>query len=466
MSPAPPGPMLALIALLGCALRLTGLSTHSFWYDEVQAIWAAESEDLWAVLRDDRHPPLFFLFLRGWVRLVGHGDAALRALPALCSCGSLWLFSRVVRNLLPSGAQLAAVAVFAVTPFQIWYGQELRMYAQLELGALLAMVGATAVAAPPRGRAALMFLGTALGLGSHYFGFLIPVLVAALLAPQWRIGPRRVLTLVAASAAGALIWLPWVLTMVPSQLATPWGFQDRIGVREVLELPVRQFVVAGAAMPVWLPWLLSAMVGLGLCGALRASVHKKAPARSLLLGLLLPLAVLAATLLIAPNYRPYYLIALSPIFAMVVAFGTGQLMPHQMLTWLFAALLLCGTVALRQENAKEDYRGAVAELASQWQPGDSIVAVTGTPEGPSQAGLHHYLRDRPELLASIRDLPALLDQLESGERLSGRLQVLYRDRPYAEPQLRRLRSLAREVRAGSPRLRLQHFTFVAGRRGG
>jgi hypothetical protein len=151
---------------------------------------------------------------------------------------------------------------------------------------------------------------------------------------------------------------------------------------------------------------------------------------------------------------------------MVVAFGTGQLMPHQMLTWLFAALLLCGTVALRQENAKEDYRGAVAELASQWQPGDSIVAVTGTPEGPSQAGLHHYLRDRPELLASIRDLPALLDQLESGERLSGRLQVLYRDRPYAEPQLRRLRSLAREVRAGSPRLRLQHFTFVAGRRGG
>lgn len=458
--------MLALVMLFGCALRLTGLNTHSFWYDEVQAIWAAEAEDLWAVLRDDRHPPLFFLCLRGWVAVVGPGDAALRALPALCSCGSLWLFSRVVRSLLPSGAQLAAVAVFAVAPFQIWYGQELRMYAQLELGSLIAMVGAAAVTAPLFGRAALAFVGATLGFGSHYFGFLIPVVVAALLAPQWRAGPRRVVLVLAASAAGTMVWLPWVLTMVPSQMAAPWGFQDRLGLREVLELPIRQFVVAGATMPVWLPWSLAAVVGLGLCGALRDGVRGVGPARRLLLALLLPLVAFAATFPVLPNYRPYYLIALSPVFTLFVAFGAGQLLPGQLLTWLFTALLLSGTVAMRQENAKEDYRAVVDQLASQWQPGDSVVAITGTLEKPSQAGLRHYLRDRPDVLASIRDLPELLAQIERGERPAGRMQVLYRDRPYAEPQLQRLRSLARQVHAGMPSMLLQHFTFVAGRRGG
>ncbi len=466
MSPVPPGALLPLVVLLGCGLRLTGLDTHSFWYDEVQAIWAAESEDLMAVLRADRHPPLFYLFLRGWVALVGQGDAALRALPALCSCGSLWLFSRVARILLPSGSQLAAVAVFAVAPFQIWYAQELRMYAQLELGALLAMVGAVSVASPLWGRAALVFVGAALAFGSHYFGFLVPVLVGALLVPQWRRGPRRALLVGSASAAGALVWLPWVWTMVPAQMAAPWGFQDRVGVKEVLELPIRQFVVAGATMPVWLHWALAVAVGLGLCGAVRASFRDVAPARLLCLGLLLPFAALLATYVVAPNYRPYYLIALSPVITLIVAFGAGQLLPRQLLTWLFAGLLLGGTVAMRQQNAKEDYRAVIGELADRWQPGDFVVAITGTLEGPSQAGLRHYLRGRPELLASIRDLPELLDQLERGERVPGRLQVLYRDRPYAEPQLQRLRRLAREVRAGSPSLLLQHLPFVPGRSGG
>lgn len=479
-SPPPPSPSpqsaaaawwpAALVLAVGSGLRLHGLSVHSFWYDEAASLAVATADDPWSALRGDRHPPLFFLLLRGWHALVGADDAALRTLPALLGIAALLGLHVVARRLLSPRASLLATALFAAAPFQVWYAQELRMYVLLELGTVVALLGATATATATGRtavRAALLAGGAALALGSHYFGFLVPALCAPFV---WRGRDRRSLALLLAPIAGLVVWLPWLVLVVPEQMRTPWAFQARLGARDLLELPVRWFVVIGSALPAWLPLAVAGLVAAGLVGALRLAWQRDAAARALLASLALAaLALLLAFVVLPPTLQPFYAIGVAPVATLLVAHGLARGLPHGV--WAGAALAaVCtiGTLVLRAGNQKEDYRGATADLARAFAPGDVVVAVTGTPEFLSQAGLRHYLREQPAARAAIAELPELLERLERGERVGPgdgtlRLQVLYRDRLYAAPTLQRLRARARVVHEGVDRAGLRHLTLVVPR---
>ena len=445
---------------LGCALRLHGLAVHSFWYDEAASLAVAQAPDLGEALLGDRHPPLFFVLLRAWQAVFGTSDAALRLLPATVGCASLVGLHVVARRLLPPWPAIAATALFAVAPFQVWYAQELRMYALLELGTVLALLGA--VADGRRARCVLALVGAAVAFGSHYFGFLVPALLLPMLvlrAPgAWqREGWRQWGLPWFASVAGVLAWVPWLVVALPRQLATPWAFQARSSARDLLELPVRWFVVLGELLPPWLVYAIAAGVAAGLARTAWAAWRGERLARAVLASLALAAAaLLAAFVVMPPNLQPFYLIGVTPVVVLAVA--RGRVVPL-----LLAVVCLAATVVLRQQNAKEDYRTAVAELAQHWVPGDVVVAVTGTPELLSQAGLRHYLRDRPDVLAAVRPLPDLLRALETGERTKGRVQVLLRDRPYAAPELARLQAKAQPVHTGELRRLLRHLTFAIGR---
>lgn len=439
----------------GCLLRLTGLEVHSFWYDEVQAAWLATVPDLFLELRGDRHPPLFFLALQQWAAWFGTSDAVLRALPALTGCASLLVFARVTPRVLPPRAAMLAVAAFAFAPFQVWYAQELRMYAQLELGSLLALLGAVSQQMPVAGRGALLFVGTALAMGSHYFGFLVPAFVLPLLFDRTRAGgtgSRTCFLLALAAVLGIVVWLPWLLAFVPDQLRAPWGFAARTSLRELAELPVRMFVTTGRALPAWLPLALGFCVGLGLLGALGDLRQRSGPTRRLAVSLGCTVAaLLAAFVFLPPNLQPMYLIGVSPVFVMLLAQGLARLPARIPIGWIWVLLLALATLGVRQQNHKEDYRHVVAEIAAAFQRGDLVVAVTGTPEGPSQAGLRHYLRERPDVLAAIRALPGLTAELEAGTLGPTRIHVLHRDRGYAQPSLERLLARVQVVEATVPR---------------
>jgi 4-amino-4-deoxy-L-arabinose transferase-like glycosyltransferase len=448
---------------LGIWLRVTGLSVHSLWLDEGAALYAATASDVFEVLRADRHPPLSFLALRWWVELGGQSDGWLRLLPAMLSSLSLVLFWVLARRLLEPEAALWALAIYALSPFHVWHGQEVRMYAFVELGALLAFLGVAV-----RGRAstaALCAAGAFLAAGSHYLGGLAaPAALGLALWLTWRDGssPREIRWSALGLFLGIWCWVPWTASALPTQLDTDWGHQHRTSARDLLEFPVRQILVE---LDVLEPRLVAAgyaagaatliALALALWTALRQPRSGSAAA-GLLLAIPIALA-LSSSLVLPANFLPKYLMAASPGTALLVAAGIARARPRWLSLGLATAVLgpaLLVTLLLRQANHREDYRGACADLVRAWTAGDAIVVVTGTPPGFSEAPVRHYLRGTP-LADHVRDF-ATFQRERPSER---RVHAIYRSAKYAESQIDVLWDSRPLIEKSPGRFRVQWLLF-------
>ncbi|HAJ35316.1 MAG TPA: hypothetical protein DCL15_06440 [Chloroflexi bacterium] len=145
---------LLLLTLLAFGWRMARLDFQSLWRDEVDAIYFAVrdlGETLSMFIQAAQNGPLYFLSLRPWFSIVGSSEFALRFPSAAAGTVSVLLVWHVGRRLLPSaphvqmpsGAAWVNVAalgalLFALNPYQIWYGQEGKMYATNTALALLA----------------------------------------------------------------------------------------------------------------------------------------------------------------------------------------------------------------------------------------------------------------------------------------------------------------------------------------
>jgi len=133
------------ILLLAVVLRVKGLGARNLWFDEAWS-WFVSQQPIRFILEEGRsniHPPFLHLVLKFWMVLFGDEVAVLRIPSLLASvglvAGTYWLG----RQLLSRHAALLAAFLLALSPHQVFYAQEARMYAlvsALTLGAVLAYV--------------------------------------------------------------------------------------------------------------------------------------------------------------------------------------------------------------------------------------------------------------------------------------------------------------------------------------
>lgn len=445
-----------LLLALGCSLRLLGLTVHSLWYDECATVHVATAIDPLTTLLGDRHPPLSFFVFRAFIGCFGESDLSLRLLPALLSCATLCLFAAVVRRRLSPAVALLATALQAVSPFAIWYGQEVRMYAFVEFGSVLAVLGLTSVAAGQRTRGTIAItLGSTIALGSHYLGGTVAaqIVLGTFALPL----DRRDRALACGGAViGALSWAPWLIAAIPTQLQTPWGFQAKMGLIDLAQLPVRWLLIHLGKLPSWLVLVCGALVIGGLARTL-CRLRRDPNARLVFTLMSTPVVcALALALVLPPNFSPNYLIAAAPWCLAAVAFGLGGTTRWRCIGWLLPLAAALATVLLRLQPLREDYRAACAELALALAPSDHIVSVTGTPEEFSQAPLRHYLRHLPDLDARLLS-PNEARRLLESPRSETRVHVIWRAADYALPTLTALQAAGTVVHQGPRRDRIQHL---------
>ena len=125
--------MLLFVILLGIVLRCVVDLRHGLWEDEIIAATHAVQpfkDVLVDVLRNDIHPPLYFLQLHAWA-LVSHRDGWLIANSVFWSLVSLWSLWFTLRREGRPMLGLTAAAMMAVLPAGLWMAQELRPYAWL-----------------------------------------------------------------------------------------------------------------------------------------------------------------------------------------------------------------------------------------------------------------------------------------------------------------------------------------------
>lgn len=118
------------ITLVATLLRFYRLDHGGLWYDELimARITAGSWPAMWAEVLQGR-PPIYPVAGKLWADLFGQSDAALRSLSAMLGVLSVPVLFLVARRLFDWRVGLIAAVLLAVSPYQVYYGQEHRYYA-------------------------------------------------------------------------------------------------------------------------------------------------------------------------------------------------------------------------------------------------------------------------------------------------------------------------------------------------
>lgn len=235
---------MALVLLLAFALRLANLNATSLWMDEIYSLMVANGHVTPAVLHPailpaseyyqqhlawqpldfkllldalkiNVHMPLYYVLLNPWLGWFGNNAIGLRSFSALCSTLILIPVYLLGKALDGRKTGYISLVVAALVPFQIYYGQEGRMYALSLFWCALSGLAfwKTLYAEKPLGWSLLYALSTTAGLGTHYM-FVFYLAFQAIYAVIWLINTRDfkrfALFGFALAALGALMlaWYP------------------------------------------------------------------------------------------------------------------------------------------------------------------------------------------------------------------------------------------------------------------
>src|SRR5919106_6132238 len=116
-----------------CTLAFYGLDRQSLWEDEFLSLQRLASPiPIWK----DGHGFLYFALLRLWVN-VGTSEAVLRSFSVLLGAGAVCLTYAIGTMLLNRRVAVFATALFATSPYFIWYSQEARYITLMIVSTLL-----------------------------------------------------------------------------------------------------------------------------------------------------------------------------------------------------------------------------------------------------------------------------------------------------------------------------------------
>ncbi len=425
---------LLLILVLAAFLRFYRLDAQSLWADEGNSVsLSGRSLDLiTAGAAHDIHPPLYYYLLHFWMRVFGNSEFAVRALSALLGTALVYLTYLLGRRLSrpPSippnfGGEasgnywLGLVAAFlsAISPFQIYYSQEARMYillaalSALSVYAFIRLLKAEASRARNTQHAirntylwsGLYIVATTLSLYTHYSFPIIMVmqnlLYAIWLAISWREGRGlgRVVRWVVIQLVVIVLYWPW-LPIALRQVSNWPAISQSYGLLFVVREAFRLFSLGPTAGTQHTSLLLLGFAVIFIAGVWPRT-HKKQEARSrdlaslplascTLLYCLFPVLMMYALSLWRPAYRPKFFLVGSPAFSLILAQGIIQLSKvarsKRLITRysLPVACLIFITVASNTslqnyyfdpQYARDDYRGIAQYISALEEKGDAVL---------------------------------------------------------------------------------------------
>jgi len=373
-----------IICLIGISLRSVEIN-YNFDGDEVFSARLA-AQPFWEMIQqslaDRPHPPLYIFLLFSWERIFGAGEVSVRSLSVLCSAGFFWAAYLLLRRLMPQGPALGALAILAVSPFFVYYGQQARPYS------LIALLSATNLLAflalldlPDNRRRVIAWSVSCAGLvWAQYFGFLtiaVEIIVLLLTLPR-----RDKLILLSAGLLGIATILPWLVAAMGSLVTRG---PDPLPHIDWIEKPAPQALlrfyvgIFGDVPGVRSRWLLLPLAALGVALYARAIRHGLSrPALALSgIGVGVPLVVFALS---AYGPKPVWVERqlIGPALAFVALFG---LWVANCPRWLCGAALLgalawsgAAVPSVFPEHSKPPWR-AVAKYLDIEYPNRPVLAA-------------------------------------------------------------------------------------------
>lgn len=396
-----------LALLSAVALRAFHLGGQSLWYDEGYTALASKLSlaNLLLFVKSDTYPPLYPLLQHGWVLLFGDSEAAMRGVSAFCGILSLPVFCVFAKKALKDNVAAAlAVWLFSFSILQVWYSREARTY---ELASFLALVSLAALLffleKKTKWLFAIIVTSMAASLYAHnmMFFYVLALNVFWLTYPSERGWKERVKEALLADTLAAILYLPWVPSLLHQMSVVEGGFwipkptiSTLLGTLRLLAGFSVDYLSALTTRLGLLPAGFASLCILSgislLCAALLVGgfwgvprTEKTRIASFWFYGLLPLLVVFVLSRLSRPLYIDRVFIASSVVAPIVLAFPLaaqsarkGRMLYGALGSVLAVATALSGIGYLRN-HPKEDWRGAIASLLSIHE-GDRLVVFVPT----------------------------------------------------------------------------------------
>ena len=389
---------LARFFLFGCvitagafALRVLFLDAQSLWWDEIAPIVIAQlpfPEWLVPVFQDRGHPPGLY-FLLTFLTLFGVNEFWLRFLSVFLGTLSVAILARLGKRIGGARVGLIAALLMAISPFYIWYAQEVRMYALLIFAALASAWAFIELLHRPRRSIAFgLFAADVFGLYAHYlFGLFLLTQLLFLVMSRGRY-PRALRMWMAATFGAGALFGAWLLML---QLSPVQGRPNLDWIPNAQwydpALSFYSALLGASAEPTFFFNWVTPLLGL-LLAAYGVIVFWKTRAREnvryVLTWLIVPWLFLFLVSIVMPRRALYvdrYLTPFMPALLLLIALGASALYAKQRVVFAIAGVIALMPVLLSLSNmytmpryARDDWRGLVAYLEKNVQaPREAVL---------------------------------------------------------------------------------------------
>jgi 4-amino-4-deoxy-L-arabinose transferase-like glycosyltransferase len=430
--------VLWLMFLLAMGLRLIRLTFQPLWWDEGWSLYFATA-DVGTMLRltaVDIHPPFYYLLLHVWIQIFGSGVVSVRLLSVLIGTATVLLLYAAGRRLWGERGGLLVAFLLTLSPFHVYYSQEVRMYGLVTLLGLAACTFALRWILDRRDWGVAMWLGYVLAataaLYTQYYAVFLLLALNLVAAIDWlraRRPGRKMIPWLSAQVAVAVLFLPWLwyaggklLTYVRFKVSVeqdlPLGFFPYVG----RQLAAFDWGHAEGALANWwwiglLPLLVLVLAFMLL---LLQRFRKKESRYWLLANSRYPTVILVVTLLCGfavnlvfpfnpPRSERLLLLALPAYLLLVTAALLALWRRRRWLailsvtSFLGAGVLALGFFYTVPRYPNDDYRPLAARVQALSLPTDAILSIY-----PWQVGYFDaYIPDdasRPALVLTPREV--------------------------------------------------------------
>lgn len=394
---------LLVILLLAFALRLVGLTSQNLWWDELKT-WERATMPLNAMLRDlmsiRDQVPFYYWVMRFWSK-IGTDAIIFRLFSVFLGTASVAFIYQIGRRLDGRNTGILAAFLLAISPFHIWYSQEVRMYTLLPALLLLAHFCLLRLLESNRWQLWLLYgLAMTAVLYTHYFALFIVLVHTTFFVLHFRQIRRQTLSWLITMLAVGAAFAPWVYLVLTKTDGYGTAVPEWINHIQWIDLPLTFSVFAagfGLGRASWLAALVAAIFLMGI-GRSLPFLRRKANnqttlsgqtlhTRLLLIWLVLPLAFtffvsLENGLLSASGFSIYhdrYLIISLPPFLLLTALGWQAWRKQAILFWplLLLVTIVSGLGLSQQVNNPAFDRSSWPTAITQIQVicGDTAVII-------------------------------------------------------------------------------------------
>lgn len=391
--------ILSAIFLAGAWLRLTLLDRQSLWFDEADVVVRAQ-QSLLDVLRTFVRPgengPLYNLLLHFWIQVFGPSETSVRMPSAIAGLLAIPVMYVVGWRTLGRRAGLFAAGLLAISPYDVWYSQEAKMYA---IAVLLTLVSTACFIEALTGNKRRWWAGyvivTTLAFYFHVTTVLIFVAQSAFFVVTWPHWPGRHRAWLISIGALTLPYVPIALWALRVVLGGANTWQPKVTLWQMTQIEATKFAVNRAKDLVTEArgtrvYGLAAVLGVlttGLAGW--GSDHRsiKVDRRWVVFFILLvvlPILMFYVITFKQPLFNDRYLIMALPFYLLLVAAGLRGLEAR---AWPLAMVLCVALIAyawmpLRDINRsnlsqKEDWRSAYEYVVQRAEPNDLLLIHPG-----------------------------------------------------------------------------------------